>query len=194
MYRFQVIDYAELCSALEAWRTRQGLPVGSGLPTLTPPPRAAASVTAPPPPRPSAPRAAVAAPVHTPSARPATAELLDADAFDEVAEEAADEALDEAAQAADADAGTYGEADDYRDEATMLGEAPRAPALAAHPDDDQGGLVEPVAFAPFGAEATAIGDGGFDRPSHTKLGHTPAAPGRGAMVMDPGIDDDADRS
>ena len=118
-----------------------------------------------------------------------------------------DDVAEEVAEEVDADALGHGDggelttahpsyADDYSD-ATSAGASLADHGLAAS-GDDQGGLVESVAFAPFGsAEQTAVGDlasydGGFDNPTHTRLGHKPAS-ARALLDDDPlagGRDDD----
>lgn len=198
-----MIDYAELVHALHDWRVRQGLPVGSGLPVATPPPPAhAIKVAAPaPPPRPGAGRVTAPPPMPMGGAaagagRMPTAELLSDE--DALVEDAIEPDAYDAGAMADAHGATQGYpaqghvADDYNDATT-----------AGASLDDQGGLVESVAFAPFGAEATAAAsldemrpyDGGFDAPGHTRLGHKPAS-ARALVDDDPlagGDDDDKTR-
>src|SRR5690606_36681331 len=65
---------------------------------------------------------------------------------------------------------------------------PRGTPLAAA-GDDQGGLVDAVHVAEFGAP-TVVGDagaydGGFDMPARTTLGHAPAGAPGGSLDVDP---------
>lgn len=200
-----MIDYAELVHALHDWRVRQGLPVGSGLPIATPPPPAHAikvAAPAPPPPRPGAGRPTAPPPMRpggatAGSGRMPTAELLsDEDALVE-------DAIEPDAYDAQAGADAHGATQGYPAQADIADEDYNDATTAGASLDDQGGLVESVAFAPFGAEPTAAGsldemrpyDGGFDAPGHTRLGHKPAS-ARALVDDDPlagGDDDDKTR-
>jgi len=151
-----MIDYAELVSALDAWRHRQGLQVGSGMAPLpeTPSRPALAARSAPPAPPPGAPRTMQPAPGSGPVARPpvpGSGPIAEAPARAQTAEPEllADDSIEDQVEE----------------------------VAAAAADDDQGGLVEAVAIANFG-DPTTVGehgyDGGFDQPVRTTPGH--AAP------------------
>jgi len=128
-----MISYDDLVVALQAWRVKQGLPVGQLSGTLTPPPAIGKSASPPPAP----PRPATAPPKPPASSRPGTPpplrgdESIDADADVLLANDTVYDS--EGADFALSFAGEPQDAQDAQDESTQIGGPPSRPSERTAP-------------------------------------------------------------
>jgi hypothetical protein len=130
-----MIPYEDLVVALQAWRVKQGLPVGGVSGQFAPPPPAAVAARPTPPPQrgaPPAPPPRATPPAPPRAAAPPPLAPPDHDLDDEYANEGADFAM----------AFDHIEQDG---EATSLGAPPRAsePGMPTELDDGTGSLLKP---------------------------------------------------